>query len=421
MATILPTLSDEEATVARFEWALWARPNQTAPPCDWRVWLNLGGRGSGKTRTGAEWVRDQVESGRCGRIALVARTGADVRDVIVEGESGLMSICPPWNMPKYLPAKRRLEWDNGAIATTYTAEEPDQLRGPQHDGAWCDELAAWAYPEAWDQLMFGLRLGNDPRAVVTTTPRPTPLVRRLLADPLTAVTRSRTVDNRANLAPAFLSQIVKRYEGTRLGRQELDGEVIDDLPGALWKREIFDTLRVHEAPALRRIVVAIDPAVTATEDSDETGIVVAGVDHRGHGYVLEDGSLRDTVDAWARKAVALYRKHSADRIVAEVNNGGDLVERVLRTVERNIPFTAVRASRGKSTRAEPIAALYEQGRVHHVGGMVDLEDQLAAFTSDGYQGIGSPDRADASIWALSDLMLRDGIGWGDIYGHPEAA
>lgn len=410
------SLSDEAAAVALYEWGLWARENQWTPQRDWRAWLLLGGRGSGKTRTGAEWVRSRVESGTSGRIALVARTGADVRDVIVEGESGIMAISPPWWQPKYVPAKRRLEWPNGAIATTYTAEEPDQLRGPQHDDAWCDELAAWAYPDAWDQLLFGLRLGPDPRVVITTTPRPTPIIRRLLADPNTVVTRSKTRDNADNLAPTFLTQIVRRYEGTRLGRQELDGEVLDDLPGALWKREVFDELRVQEAPSLRRVVVAIDPAVTATEDSDETGIVVAGMDYRGHGYVLADASLRDTVDGWARKAVQMFRSHSADRIVAEVNNGGDLVERVLRTVDRNVPFTAVRASRGKATRAEPIAALYEQGRVHHVGGMPELEDQLASFTADGYQGDGSPDRADAAVWALSDLMLRDGVGWGDLYG-----
>lgn len=420
LAEILPTLSDQDCAIALYEWQLWARPDQVPPAGDWRVWMLLGGRGSGKTRSGAEWVRARAAANPNARIALVARTSADVRDVIVEGESGILAISPPWDRPTYIPSKRRLEWGNGAIATTYTADEPDTLRGPQHTDAWADELAAWRFPDTWDQLLMGLRLGDDPRVVVTTTPRPTPLIRRLRDDPTCSLARSRTLDNAANLAPAFLSQIVTRYQGTRIGRQELEGELLDDLPGALWKRDAIDETRVSEAPAFKRVVVAIDPAVTATEDSDQTGIVVAGLAHNGHAYIIEDCSVRETVDGWARRAVAAYRRHSADRVIAEVNNGGDLVERVIRTVDRSIPYRAVRATRGKSLRAEPIAALYEQGRVHHVGSWPELEDQLCALTQDGYTGEGSPDRADAAVWALTELMVDTCATWSDLY-RPVAA
>jgi phage terminase large subunit-like protein len=376
------------------------------------VWLIQAGRGWGKTRTGAEWVRLQVESGKR-RIALVGPTAADCRDVMVEGESGILSICEG-NRPLYEPSKRRLTWPNGAIATTYSADEPERLRGPQHDSAWCDEPGAWKYAtQAWDMLMFGLRLGDDPRVVATTTPRPIALIRDLLKSPTTVVTRGRTADNAANLAPAFLEQIVGKYQGTRLGRQELEGELLDDHPGALWSRAKIDELRIPYSPwPLRRVIVAIDPAVTSNEDSDETGIVVAAIDADKQGCILADLSGRYSADDWARAAVNAYHEYRADKIIGEVNNGGDLIEKVVRTVDPKVSYKAVRASRGKIVRAEPIAALYAQGRVHHVGNYEQMEDQMCAFTPDGYTGSGSPDRADAAVWALSELMIDKQYSWG---------
>jgi predicted phage terminase large subunit-like protein len=411
----LAALGEEEAQALLHDWRIWARPSQLPPEGSWRVWLLLAGRGFGKTRSGAEWVRAMVEEKRCRRVALVAPTAGDARDVMVEGESGLLAIAPADFRPLYEPSKRRLTWPNGAVATLFSADEPERLRGPQHDGAWCDELAAWRSPQAWDMLMFGLRLGVDPRCVVTTTPRPVRLLRQLVAAPGTVVTRGSTYENRAHLAPAFLDQIVRRYEGTRLGRQELDAEILDDVPGALWTRERIELARAKGAPALRRVVVAIDPAASSGEDADETGIIVAGLGEDGHGYVLDDLSGRLPPHAWAARAVGAYRRHRADRIVAEVNNGGDMVEATVRMVDRSASFKAVRASRGKSVRAEPVAALYEQGRVHHVGCFRELEDQMCAFAADGDRGT-SPDRVDALVWALSELMVTpDGTAIIDYY------
>ena len=384
-------------------WRYWARPEQLPPRGEWRTWLILAGRGWGKSRTGAEWVRSIVSSGKARRVALVARTAADVRDVLIEGESGILACSPDSERPTWEPSKRRLTWPSGAIATTYSAEEPDQLRGPQHDFAWCDELAAWRYPEAWDQLQMGLRLGSDPRVCVTTTPRPTPLVRALAMASTTAITRGRTIDNECNLAPGVVQALTARYGATRLGRQELDGERLDDAPGALWRLAMFDASRVDAAPALRRVVVAVDPAVTAHADSDETGIIVAGIGLDGRVYVLEDLSGTYPAEQWARRAVEAYRRHRADRIVAEVNNGGDLVTSVLRTVDPACHVVSVRASRGKALRAEPVAALYEQGRVSHVGLLARLEDQCAGW--DPATDASSPDRLDALVWALTDLVV----------------
>jgi predicted phage terminase large subunit-like protein len=410
-AAFLRSLNEDDIAVFEHGWKWWARPNQLPPAGAWRTWLLLAGRGFGKTRTGAEYVQDQVINHGRRRIALVAPTAGDARDVMVEGESGILAIGLPQERPLYEPSKRRLTWPNGAIATTYSADEPERLRGPQHDAAWCDEIASWRYPEAWDMLMFGLRLGDDPRVVVTTTPKPIKIIRELLTDPTTVITRGSTYDNRANLAPGFLHQIIRKYEGTRLGRQELNAELLDDVPGALWNRELLEASRwpVHKnVPDLVRIAVAIDPAVSTGEDSDETGIIVAGKDADGHGYVLADQSGRYPPTEWARKAISLYRQHKADRIVAEVNNGGDMVEATIRMVDNNVSYSAVRATRGKVVRAEPVAALYEQGRIHHVGAFPTLEDQMCGFTTDFDRVAAgfSPDRVDALVWAFSDLLVE---------------
>lgn len=348
--------------------------------------------------------------GRYSRIALVAETAADGRDVMVEGESGLLAVHPKDYRPAYEPSKRRLTWPNGAVATIYNGTEPDQLRGPQHDLAWVDELAKWRYAqETWDMLQFGLRLGDDPRQCVTTTPRPIPLIRTLIKDETTIVTRGSTYDNKLNLPSSFLAQIVKKYEGTRLGRQELNAEVLDDAPGALWTRAKLDETRrkkTDKLPDMQRIVVAIDPAASAgTEEGQaETGIVVAGLGTDGRGYVLDDVSCRQTPNGWARQAVAAYDLYSADAIVAETNQGGDMVEQTIRSVRPSIPFIGVRASRGKVTRAEPVAALYEQGRVSHVGTFPQLEDQMVLFTPLGIEGDTTADRTDALVWALTELF-----------------
>jgi phage terminase large subunit-like protein len=393
-------------------WSAVARPSQLPPPGDWwQIWLLLAGRGFGKTRTLAEWVCDQVASGQASRIALIAVTAADARDVLVEGESGILLVAPPWCRPVYEPSKRRLSWPNGAIATTFSAEEPERLRGPQHDAAVCDELGSWSHPGTWDMLQFGLRLGRNPRCVVAaTTPRPAKLIRELLAREGrdVAVTRGSTYENRANLAPGFFDQVIRKYEGTRLGRQELDAELLEDTPGALWNHGIIDAARQVAAPSLARIVVAIDPAATSGEDAAETGIVVVGKDNQGHGYVLADGSGKYQPIEWAKIAIAAYRAHRADRIVAERNNGGAMVEATVRTVDNNIPVTTVWASRGKVTRAEPVSALYEQGRVHHVGTFSTLEDQMCAFAADfDLQRAGfSPDRVDALVWGITELLVE---------------
>jgi predicted phage terminase large subunit-like protein len=388
------------------DWRVWARASQLPPEGDWRIWLLLAGRGFGKTRSGAEWVRAQAESGAASRIALVAPTARDARLVMVEGESGLLAIAPDTMRPVFEPSKRQLTWPNGAIATLFSADEPDRLRGPQFDAAWCDELAAWRYPQAWDMLMMALRLGTNPRVVVTTTPKPVKLVRALLASPDCAVTRGGTRDNAGNLAPGFLAAILKQYEGTRLGRQELDAELLEDMPGALWSRDAIERARIDEAPVLRRVVVAIDPAASAGEDADETGIVVAALGQDSHGYVLDDLSGRYSPHDWASRALEAYRARRADRIVAEVNNGGAMVEATLRVLDAGVSYKPVHASRGKLARAEPVAALYEQGRIHHVGAFPALEDQMCAFTGGPLAHLASPDRVDALVWALSELMLN---------------
>jgi phage terminase large subunit-like protein len=415
---LVDALTPDETLALLYDWELWARPNQLPPEGEWRVWLLLAGRGFGKTRTGAEMVRARVMARNSRRLALVAPTAADARNVMVEGESGILAISPRWDRPRYEPSKRRLTWPNGAIATFYSAEEPERLRGPQHDAAWCDELTSWRYPEAWDMLMFGLRLGEDPRVVVTTTPRPTKLLRALIEDPAVTVTRGTTYENRPNLAPGFLDRIIRKYEGTRLGRQEIEAEILDDTPGALWNRGIIEAARAHAAPSLARIVIAIDPAATSGLAADETGIIVGGKDADGHGWVLADLSGRYRPLEWAKTAVAAYYAHHADRVVAEVNNGGEMVESILRVIDPNLPFAAVHASRGKIPRAEPIAALYEQGRVHHLGVFPQLEDQMCSLARGGNDAGESrrsgfsPDRVDALVWAMTELLLAPMAGEG---------
>ena len=414
----LSTLSPEAMAALKYEWKFWARPNQLEPLGDWTTWLILAGRGFGKTRVGSETIRSWVcgdtplSPGRCSRIALVAETAADARDVMVLGESGLLAVHPKDFRPEWSPTNRCITWPNGAKAWTYNATEPDQLRGPQHDGAWTDELAKFQYAqETWDQLQFGLRLGEHPRQIVTTTPRPIPVVRKLINDPDCVVTRGRTYDNADNLAGPFLKQIEERYGGTRLGRQELEGEVLDDMPGALWTREMIDGSRKPELPELDRIIVAVDPAATSGEEADETGIVAVGIardpDGNTRGYVIADRSLRGTPDEWAAAAVSLYHELDADRIVAEKNQGGEMVSAVIRAKDRNVPITLVTATRGKVVRAEPIAALYEQGRVHHVGRFDKLEDQMCLFTRDTDRSPGnSPDRVDALVWGLTSVFEK---------------
>ena len=421
----LAALTRDELLALEYDWRFWARPAQLPPPGEWTAWLVMAGRGYGKTRTGAEFVRQEIEAGRSGRAALVGPTAADARDVMVEGESGIIAISPPWMRPTYEPSKRRLTWPNGAVGTLYSADEPDRLRGPQHDLAWCDEIATWRYPEAYDQLMFGLRLGLRPRVIATTTPKPTELVRRLVADPTCIVTTGRTVENAPNLAPVFLSHVVARYQGTRLGRQELDAELLEDIPGALWTLGLIEQtrlpLRALRDVALARVVVAIDPNVTSGADADEAGIVAVA---RGAGpcpcggkdcaYVLEDASGDFGPAEWARKAIALYHRRRADRIVAEANNGGELVELQLRVLDPNVSYTAVHAARGKFTRAEPVEALYEQSRVHHAGHFPEMEDQMTRFVPN--DGQPSPGRLDALVWAVTELMLDDDGGLLDFYG-----
>ena len=390
-----------------YDWQFWARPDQIAPEWLWRVWLILAGRGWGKTRTGSEWVRQQAKAFPGCRIALIGLTAADARDVIVEGESGILSVHPEKDRPLYEPSKRRITWVNGSMATCYNASEPDQLRGPQHHFAWVDELAKFRQAQdLWDQLIFGLRLGQCPKVMVTTTPRPLPIIRKMLADPTTHVTRGKTLNNAGNLAPGSVQAMMERYAGTRLGRQELDGEMLDDVPGALWTRAMLDANRVAVQPEMARIVVAIDPSGTdGADDGDDVGIVVAGRGVDGRGYVLADLTCKLSPDAWARRAITAYHQYEADRIVAERNFGGAMVAAVVRSAERSVPYKEVTASRGKAVRAEPISAMYEQGRISHLPGLEALEDEMVLMTPGGYMGEGSPNRVDAMVWALTEVML----------------
>ncbi|WP_211095356.1 DNA-packaging protein [Yoonia maricola] len=420
----LETLTPEQLASLPYLFDFWAMPHQIAPSGDWRTWVILGGRGAGKTRAGAEWVRKMVEGavphapGTARRVALVGETMDQAREVMVFGDSGILSVCPPDRRPQWIAGRRLLIWPNGAEAQVFSAHDPDSLRGPQFDAVWADELAKWRKAEeAWDMLQFALRLGDRPRACVTTTPRKSQMLRDLLELDTTVNTHAPTQANRANLATSFLKEIEVRYGGTSLGRQEMEGLMLTEVEGALWTDADLARCQVAEAPPLNRIVVAIDPPGTSHAGSDACGIIVAGISMQGdvcdwHAVVLEDASMsaaRPT--AWAEAAIAAMRRHGADRLVAEVNQGGDMVEAVLRGVDAMVPYRSVHATKGKVARAEPVAALYEQGRVSHVRGLSDLEDQMAQMTSRGFEGTGSPDRVDALVWALYDLMIEPAAKW----------
>ncbi len=411
-------LTKSELTALLQDWEFWARDDQLPPLSAqngeaWHVWLMLGGRGAGKTRAGAEWVKALVEAhprftqAPVGRIALIGETMADVREVMVEGVSGLLSLPYGHDRPVWEVSRRRLVWANGAIAQGFSAEDPESLRGPQFEAAWCDELAKWKYAEnVWDMLQFGLRIGT-PRQMVTTTPRPVSLLKKLMAHPQTAITRAKTKANATNLSPAFLKVIEQLYGGTQLGRQELDGEMIEDTAGALWTRRLIETSRCTEAPSLVRIVVAVDPAAASHKRADSCGIVAAGIDKNRHIYVLQDKTIASARPAqWAAVAVALYHTLQADALIAEVNQGGEMVAAVIHEADANVPVLAVRATRGKYLRAAPVAQLYEQGRVHHVGSFTALEDEMCALGPGGLGNGKSPDRVDALVWAITDLALK---------------
>jgi phage terminase large subunit-like protein len=444
----LQDLTASELVFLAHDWQFWARDDQLAPAScgrreermsqgagkkesrlqgaqPWRVWMMLGGRGSGKTRAGAEWVRgialcapgDTRSSrrppgdGYPPRIALIGKTVHDVRSVMVEGVSGLLSVHPATERPLYEPSKRRITWKNGAVAELFSADETEGLRGPQFSAAWCDELTKWRGAEAaWDMLQFGLRLGDHPQVVVTTTPRSSVILKKIMCDAATVTTHLATADNAENLAPAFLAEMTRRYAGSILGRQELLGEIVEDSSESLWRRSWIEAVRVAVAPEMRRVVVALDPPVTSTARSDACGIIVAGLGVDGRAYVLADRTIQGrTPDVWAKAAIAAYDDFDADRMVAEVNQGGDLVIGVVQQFRLNLPIVKVRATRGKWVRAEPVAALYAEGRVVHVGRFDALEDQLVAFGIDGTVRGKSPDRADALVWAVTELMLSDGV------------
>lgn len=408
-------LKEAESEALATQWGLFARDDQLPPVRHFRNWLMMGGRGAGKTRAGAEWLRALVEGSgavlgdSAGRVALVGETFQDVRDVMIEGESGLLAVHRKDTRPAWYPSRRVLEWPNGAIGQVFSASDPDGLRGSQFGAAWSDELAKWRYPEAFDMLQFCLRLGNQPRQLITTTPRPVRLLKKLLADRETVVSRAATHANAGNLPEAFIAHIEAEYAGTRLGRQEIGGELIEDRENALWTRAQLDGCREARAPDLKRIVVAIDPPATSTKKSDACGIIVAGIDPNGLCHVLEDCTVQGVTPAeWSATAIAAYHRHKADSVVAEVNQGGDMVVSVLAGRDATVPVIRVRASRGKWLRAEPVAMLYSADRVRHAGRFPQLEDEMCDFAPSGLSDGRSPDRLDALVWALFELALKIG-------------
>lgn len=446
VAGLVGALSVEQLAAVQAEWPLWARPSQIEPAGNWRTWLILAGRAFGKSRTGAETVRRWAMNYPGCHIALVGRTAADVRDVMVR------ALMTAWRggqfsrgderVPIHEPSKRALVWPNGSRATTYSAEEPDQLRGPQHDFFWCDELAAWPASAARDRelgsrtlaeevwyeaLLPGMRGSGEcrvrverPRGVVTTTPRPRRLVRDIMAEADTVTTRGSTFDNAANLPADYLEQMRRKYEGTRIGRQELYAEILDDLPGALWSYANIDDHRVRKHPDLVRVVIGVDPSGSDKDGSDEQGIVTAGIGRDGHGYVLEDATCHEKPDGWGKAVVRAYQKHRADAVCVERNFGGDMarfvIEQAAANLKATVHFVEVTASRGKIVRAEPISALYEQGRVHHVGDELrELEEQMRGYVP--AEGGKSPDRMDALVWSLTELMLNEPLAVFDDSGE----
>lgn len=421
--TFLNDLDQGALLALPFLFEAWALNHQVPPKGDWRTWVIMGGRGAGKTRAGSEWVRSMVEGpraedkGPAKRVALVGETYDQAREVMVFGDSGIIACSPPDRRPKWVATRRTLVWPNGAEAMVFSGNDPEALRGPQFDAAWVDELAKWKKPrEAWDMLQFGLRLGDMPRQVVTTTPRNVNILKEILELHSSVVTRAPTEANAANLAPSFLEEVRARYAGTRLGRQELDGVLLDEEEGALWSLNKLEANRADSLPEFDRIVVAVDPPVTSHKGSDECGIVVVGAVTQGppqdwRAYVLEDATMSAASPTkWAQGAIDALERWEGDKIVAEVNQGGDLVESVLRQLDPMVPYKSVRATRGKAARAEPVAALYDQGRVLHTRGLGDLEDQMTKMTAQGYKAPGSPDRLDALVWAVHDLMIAPAAG-----------
>jgi phage terminase large subunit-like protein len=406
---IAPTPEDKEALL--YNWDFWKRPSQTEPEGNWGTWAIFSGRGSGKTRIGSQSIIKRAKNGPYYPMALIGQTKADTRDTMVElFESSIMKQSPPWFVPKLEVTKRRLTWPNGMQAVMYSGDEPDQLRGPQHGFGWLDELAKFKYPqETWDNFSMGLRLGPRPQALITTTPRPIPIIKDLADDPDVVKTISSTYDNISNLPIDYIKRILSKYENTRLGAQEIYGKILGDVEGALWTRGVIEENRVSSLPPLYRVIVGVDPPTGGIRGTakGECGIVVAGLSQEGHAYVLDDASI-ETPDPniWAKQVISAFSRYGADKLIAEGNQGGQMVKSVIHTVNRDVPVDMVFASKGKYTRAEPIASLYSQGRVHHVGMLSELEDQMASWLP----GEPSPDRLDALVWALTELMMKDWQG-----------
>lgn len=407
---VLQSLSDEDIRLLAFDWRFWARPNQIAPEGDWLVWLLMAGRGFGKTRSGAQWTHERAMAGGTNRwIALIGYDPDEVRDVMVEGPSGILRNAPPWERPLYEPSKRRLTWPTGSYAKVYSSEDPEELRGFSGDTSWLDEPAKYKNLQAvYENLLFGLREAKveEPRLCMTTTPKPSKIIKQLLADPFTAITTGTSYENRENLSEKWFRMVVTPREGTALGQQEIYGKLLEQMPGAQWQRAWIENARVRVAPKdLRRIVIAVDPP---GGERTECGIVAAGLQRgeAGNVFVLDDASLKASPEVWAKKVVEVYHAHRADAIVAEKNFGGDMVASTIRTADKNVPIKLVTASRGKTVRAEPVAALYERGKIHHVRDFGPLEDELCTYEADA--GFDSPNRLDALVWAVTDLIFGSG-------------